>query len=204
MTASERDRANRQYYLNGGRCPNCGGKRSIINGQQRCEVCAEKERKRKKEAHDKRVAEGLCVRCGGPRDDKYMTCKACRDKDAGYKRNGKKLYNQRKMTGICVDCGVSTAEAGRVLCKKCMNKRKVHNRINDPGWAKKAERRKRLIEAGLCIDCSKPTDREGKQRCSACLAARRDSTKKYQITQRIKREAEQARRRRTYSWLYRI
>ena len=194
MTRSEQDRANRLYYLNAGRCPNCGGKRMIEEGSTRCAVCAERQRQHKRAVHDQRVADGVCIRCGGPRDDKYMTCKACRDKDVAYRRNGKKLYDHRKMTGMCVDCGVAAAEAGRVLCKRCMNRRKVSNRKNDPGWVKKEERRKRLFEAGLCIDCSKPTDREGKQRCSACLAARRDSTKKYQIIQRIKKQAEQARR----------
>ena len=194
MTVSERDRANRLYYLNAGRCPNCGGKRPVVKGKKRCAECMERERQRKKELHDQRKSDGLCLRCGGPRDDKYMTCSKCREKDAAFKRNDKAAYNVRKALGMCVDCGVNAAEAGRVLCKKCMNRRKVHNRISDPGWTKKYERRKRLIEAGLCIDCSKPT-LNGKQRCPTCIEARRDSTRKYQIKQRIQREADEARRR---------
>ena len=195
MDRSEQDRANRLYYLRQGRCPNCGGQRPVIPGATRCDVCTLKDRQRKKEQHDQRVRDGLCTRCGKPRDDeRYKTCSRCRDNDQKKKRD-KRRYEKLKMDGMCVDCAEREAEAGRVLCKQCMNKRKIHNRQTDPGWAKKYERRKRLIAEGLCIDCSKPTDREGKARCSACLAARRDSTRKYQILKRMDREAEEARRR---------
>ena len=195
MTRSEQDKANRLYYLKGGRCPNCGGKRPVIEGRTRCEVCAEKERQCKKRIHDRRVAEGVCVKCGRPRDDeRYKTCSRCRNKDVFYKRNDKVRYDQRKESGMCVDCGERAALAGHILCNRCRNKRKVNNRKNDPGWAKKYERRQQLILAGLCIDCSKPT-LNGKQRCPTCIEARRDSTRKYQIKQRIQREADEARRR---------
>jgi len=194
MTRSEQDKANRLYYLKAGRCPNCGGSRPIVEGTKRCAECQEKDRKRKKEMRDKRLADGLCVKCGKPLgDDTHKTCEKCRSREVNYHHNDKVTYQRRKSTGMCVDCGKYAAEAGRVLCKKCMNKRKIDNRRNDPGWAKKNERRQRLVAAGLCIDCSRPTQ-DGKQRCRACIEARRDSTRKYRIKKKIYRQAEQARR----------
>jgi hypothetical protein len=196
MDRAQQDKANRMYYLNAGRCPSCGGKRPVVEGETRCSVCREKERQRKREKHDRWLASGLCTRCGKPRDEAgYLKCIACRDKAKAYYKAHPEKYNTRKIMGMCVDCGRMAAEAGKVLCKKCAEKRKARSIENDPGWDKKYERRKRLIADGLCISCGKPTDREGKSRCSVCLARQRDSTRKYQILKRMDREAEEARRR---------
>jgi hypothetical protein len=92
-----------------------------------------------------------------------------------------------------VRCGERAAEAGKVMCKLCRNRTNEVYRASDPGWAKRYERREQLIAAGLCIDCSQPTD-NGKKRCPKCIEGRRDSTRKYQIVQKIKREADRARR----------
>lgn len=193
MDRSVQDRTNRLYYLNRGRCPNCGGARSIIPGAKRCEVCAARERQRKREIHDQRERDGLCTKCGRPRDDeRYKTCSRCRNNDRKHYTD-KRRYDRLKQSGMCVDCAERAAEAGHVLCKRCMERRKVNNRQIDPGWAKKYERRRRLIAEGLCIDCAQPTA-EGRQRCQKCIEMRRDSTRKYQIIKRIKREAEEARK----------
>lgn len=192
MYNAEQERANRLYYLRQGRCPNCGGQRPIAPGHKSCAECMEKERQRKREEREFRLANGLCTRCGRPRDDeRYNTCERCRNRDADRERN-RKRYNILKLRGMCVRCGERAAEAGKVMCKLCRKRTNQVYRDSDPGWAKRYERREQLIAAGLCIDCSQPTE-DGKQRCPKCIEARRDSTRKYQIMQKIKREADRAR-----------
>lgn len=192
MYNAEQERENRLYYIRQGRCPHCGGQRPIAPGHKSCEACMEKERQRKREEREFRLANGLCTRCGRPRDDeRYNTCERCRNRDADRERN-RKRYNVLKLRGMCVRCGERAAEAGKVMCKLCRKRTNQVYRDSDPGWAKRYERRDQLIAAGLCIDCSQPTE-NGKQRCPKCIEARRDSTTKYRIIQRIKREADRAR-----------
>ena len=193
------EKANREYYLNNGRCPRCAGKNPVEPGTHRCRECALKESERYYSRRQYWINTGKCSRCGTPlEDNKYRTCKKCRDHSAMFKQRKRKenrtAYERRMESGKCVRCGKQYAEAGMVYCRECLNKHKQWQRNSDPRWEKKYERRQKLIDAGLCIDCRRPT-KDGRQRCDRCIEMRRDSTRKYKITKRIRAEAEKERLR---------
>lgn len=71
----------------------------------------------------KRRASGVCIRCGGPRDDGYYQCSTCRAlKHDTYKYT----YDLRRKMGQCINCGEKDARtvAGLSLCTKCTGNRK--------------------------------------------------------------------------------
>lgn len=194
---AEQSRANRLYYLSIGKCPKCGGRNNVEPGTHRCRACALRESENNRKRKAKRIGAGVCSRCGGPLDDsRWKTCQKCRDYNNKFKpmehEQAKKVRERRKDEGKCVVCGIRWAEPGRTLCEKCNAKHKQYQQNGDPGWAKKYERRQARIDAGLCIDCGAPTQ-DGRQRCQRCIEMRRDSTRKYKIIQKIKREAKEAR-----------
>lgn len=188
-------KANRAYYLNNDRCPRCG-KNPVEPGKRRCRECAIHESENRQKRRLYWIATGKCSRCGAPLEDKqYKTCQRCRDHAARFKNDqNKRVYDARKEEGKCVKCGKKYAESGKVYCQDCLNRQKQWQRKSDPGNVKKYERRQELIDAGLCIDCRRPTT-GGRQRCDRCIEMRRDSTRKYKITKRIRAEAEKERLR---------
>lgn len=192
-------KANRDYYLNNGRCPRCAGKNPVELGTHRCRECALKESERYYSRKQYWIDTGKCSRCGAPLEDtKYRTCQKCRDYAARFKPRkrdeNKSSYDRRKEDGRCVRCGIRYAEGGMVYCRECLDKHKKWQQNSDPAWAKKYERRQKLIDAGLCIDCRRPTN-NGRKRCDRCLEMRRESTRKYKITRKIRMQAEQERLR---------
>ena len=191
-------KANRIYYLNNGRCPYCGGKNPVEPGKRRCAICGEKSRERYRKRIARRKANGLCTGCGGPLDgDGFRTCKKCRDRPEKWRKLAtevaKRIYDERIASGHCVRCGVHWAEPGKTQCKECLIKHAIRQKAADPGWEKKKAKRQARIDAGLCIDCGRPAQ-DGKKRCQRCIEKRRDSTRKYKIKQRTKKEVEKARR----------
>lgn len=190
MTTSERQRANRLYYLSRGLCPGCGGKAYIQPKRVLCIECQQKHDAWQTEARARWKAEGKCTHCGRERDKKGVLCSKC----VSVRSNAKAVKQRRerlKALGMCTVCGRTWAEPGHVKCRKCLDRHKAYNaKSNEQAKKRRAAR----VAAGLCIDCGKPTDREGKQRCSACIEARRDSTRKYQIRKRIEKRAEMARK----------
>lgn len=192
-------KANRDYYLNNGRCPRCAGKNPVEPGTHRCRECGLKESERYRLRKQYWIDTGKCSRCGVPLEDKrFKTCQKCRDYAAQFKPrkrdNNKSAYEKRKEAGKCVRCGKRYAEGGMVYCRECLDKHKRWQQNADPGWAKKYERRQKRIDAGLCIDCGRPT-KDGRQRCDRCIEMRRESTRKYKITKKIRVEAERERLR---------
>ena len=191
-------KANREYYLRNGRCPKCSGKNKVEPGKRLCRECALKESDRRRERRERWINAGKCARCGGELlGDGFKTCLRCREYQAQfrpkYAQYAKKLAEKRKKDGKCVRCGYHWAELGKTLCKWCNEKHKREYKRYDPDNSKKYARRQARIDAGLCIDCGAPSG--GRLRCDRCNEMRRDSTRKYKITQRIKREAEEARAR---------
>mgnify|MGYP007057671234 CR=1 FL=1 len=186
-------RANRAYYLSRGLCPRCGGANRIVEGRVMCAECQIKHDTEQIERRERWKAEGRCVRCGGEPADGKAQCQACLDKRNQYQtdaQSSKRWREKNKMMGLCVTCGKTWAEPGRTKCRKCQDK---HNAIcrNERNRQRAKERRQARIDAGLCIDCGRPTQ-DGKHRCPRCIEMRRDSTRKWQILQRMKREAEKA------------
>ncbi len=76
----------------------------------------------------RRAAAGVCVRCGGPRDDpKIQQCSACRRQRHDVYRY---TYQRRCRMGICVNCGRkdSRTTAGLTLCQTCAEKQNASKR----------------------------------------------------------------------------
>lgn len=182
---------NRAYYLSRGLCPRCGGKARVEEGRVLCQDCQKKHDRWQKDSRAQWKEQGRCTRCGRERDTDTVLCAKCRAYMADIRRDNAKVSKERRdklrEKGFCTRCGKTWAEPGHSFCGKCLER---HRReTNTPEQKQKADARRRArVEAGLCIDCGKPT-KDGKQRCRACVEARRDSTRKYQIMQRIKREA---------------
>ena len=170
----------------------------VIPGTKYCEVCKATniESKRKKLEYRKR--NNLCRECGKPlRDDKHATCAECRQKiRARCSKNRAKLnkerYDELREEGRCVSCG-NWAEPGRARCKACQKKNNERIQKCDPNRAKSKALRQHRIDNGLCIDCG-ATLTNGYKKCDKCLAKRRDSTRKWAIKQRIKKEQANVRR----------
>lgn len=196
MAASEQAKANRQYYLDRGLCPRCGGKNRVQEGRALCVECQRKHDEDQVSRRKLWREQGRCTRCGAERDGNWIMCAKCRAYMSDLRRrNAEKAKRRRdelREAGKCTRCGETWAEPGRNWCKKCQ---KAHNERckGAPYRMKQYERRKERKDAGLCIDCGAPTI-DGKARCKRCIEMRRDSSRKYKILQTIKKEAEKARR----------
>ena len=109
----------------------------------------------------------------------------------------KEIYRWYKEHGICTMCGRAYAEPGRVYCAPCNRKYNARRAQLDPGNEKhKAYNRQRkadLIAQGLCVWCGKRPHAEGHRMCPTCRAKDRESKQKWNIMQRIKRDADRAR-----------
>ena len=105
----------------------------------------------------------------------------------------KERYHWYKAHGICVNCGQTWAEPGRVMCAECARKNAASQRKHDPDGTRHAAYMDALRTsrraAGLCFECGKPLDGPHTL-CSRCLAQHREYAKMYRIRQRIRREAE--------------
>lgn len=118
------------------------------------------------------------------------------------KENHKRLHDELRQwykdNGLCPRCHKRLGEPGRVYCKPCLTIIKAVQDKRDPTREKRnaysRERRARLKAAGLCTYCGKKKAVKGQVLCPACKAKNRESQMAYNIRQKIKREAEKARR----------
>lgn len=195
MTRSEQQRANRLYYLGIGKCPRCGGANKVVESRVLCVECQQKHDDEQVERRNRWKEQGLCVRCGRECAPGRKQCQQCLD-SRNIKQTSaaasKRWRDKNRMLGMCTVCGRTWAEPGRTKCKSCMRKHRAQNDKYDPNREKAKARRAARVEAGLCIDCGQPSD--GKQRCPECREKQHDRTRKYQITKKIERQAERARR----------
>lgn len=196
ITDNERRRQNRMYYLGIGKCPRCGGKRPLANGRALCEVCKAAHDESLRETREKWRQEGLCISCGRERAPGRVQCQTCLDNQKA-RREGKnftkKRYERLLAAGMCASCGKTWAEPGRVLCKKCRDRRNAQYAKNSKA-DKLRQMRAERIAAGLCPQCGKAVDGEFKW-CQRCREMKMDRTRKWKIQKRTQREAEEARRR---------
>ena len=89
-----------------------------------------------------RDAAGVCLKCGGARDDGCKACSGCRAKyRAAPSVAGSHLRKRRAAALVCFDgCGATVAEGGR--CAECLAIHALKQR------ARYAER----VAAGVCAD----------------------------------------------------
>ena len=78
MTKGEQMKANRQYYLSRGRCPNCGGKNPVQEGRVLCYECQQKHDKEQTERRKRWKSEGRCTRCGSDNGGNGSLCPDCK------------------------------------------------------------------------------------------------------------------------------
>ena len=210
----ERFRRRTQERIAQGLCPRCGDgppapERSV------CDPCAEKrnkasrardvrlraegkprrnqdkahtaERKRSRRETARRIAQGLCTRCGkAPAAPGRASCESClatrREADrAGYaagkaagmlyggsnadakrrsaRAQSRKRQKARREAGLCIRCGQHPPVEGGTTCGPCRDKRQAAER------QQYEERR----AAGLCSRCGGPVF-DGLSRCSPCAA----------------------------------
>lgn len=70
-----------------------------------------------KKRSKKLLEAGLCVRCGGSKNDKKAVCQSCRDHSNAYL---KKLRLERLAKNLCTGCGKRPHPEGfQTLCYNC-------------------------------------------------------------------------------------
>lgn len=195
--SAESHKENRRYYLRTGRCPRCGGKNPLMPGRSLCWDCAKKHDDQQNVRRAEWKSTGLCARCGGERDSKYKTCAKCRAYMTVLRRKKAAEEKERRDVlrdkGLCTRCGKTWAEPGRAWCRKCADQHKRYTK-SDAYREKHRAWLEERVNAGKCIDCGAAV-RDGRLRCDRCNEMRKDSNRKYRITQRIKQEAKRNRRR---------
>lgn len=178
--------ANRRYYLDRGRCPVCVGN-PLAPGRKMCEGCLAKRREQYQEKRRKRLAEGVCTRCGRETDGVHKMCRQCQDYVktwSPYNSRRKKIQREeRKEAGKCVVCGVAWAEGGHVMCASCGKKHNESSRLS-LARSDREVRRQQMREAGICLDCGKPVDDGEHIYCAKCRTAHADSARKRRIHKR--------------------
>lgn len=125
-TESERRHEEYMYYKSRGLCPICR-KAYAAAGHVSCPECIEK-----------------------------ATLRAMKRDKAAVTAKQKQRYQRRKAEGMCVQCGGRPAIEGKVLCEKCLLKRKIYN----------ASHYIRVIRPdGACLKCNEPAV-HGKKYCA--------------------------------------
>ena len=143
------------------------------------------ERRRNRRLTAKRVAQGLCTKCGkSPLEPDRRLCASCGGKKraaerARYSRakaegkpyggrdrrerrrrgrsRAKRLYRERRAAGTCTRCGERPPSQRSTACQSCRNKRRANE--HDSWAARRA--------GGLCGKCGAPVD-DGAARCAGC------------------------------------
>lgn len=130
----------REWYLSHGICPHCG-RNDLQKGYKLCLECRtahndrrranykpeENQSERHKALRERRIAEGLCPKCGKRKPDTgYKTCSVCRAKDraAGLRqsrRQGRITTEQRVSGYYCYHCSAELPEwRESKLCDDCL------------------------------------------------------------------------------------
>jgi len=123
-----------------------------------------------KEKHDYRKANGLCVKCGKPKDDSdRLQCESCRKEQSEYLKMRRKYFLNNK---ICPICRTTRLADGEKVCTDCSQKLK--DRRESYGYGKgdmrayNRARRERLKAQGLCVTCGREKADGGTVTCRKC------------------------------------
>ncbi len=183
MTCKER----REKRLARGLCADCGN--TLDTDGSSCTKCRERRRRKYREDREWYAVLGICPYCRKEKLNKgEKMCLECREKGNEQNRRkyenmstekkveylkkdseaGKRIYRERKESGICVKCGKRKAEKGKVMCSICLGKkrnraRRLYQEMHD------ILPREDRIAYGLCYICGEPLDgnRDWKV-CSRC------------------------------------
>lgn len=202
MTCSEE----RKFWQSQGICPICR-KRRIYGEEKQCLECnaysanwkakkfanmteEEREEQRRKDREqraklrEKRLSQGLCVKCGKENSDKrYKNCPICREKQ----RNKTNYHDERifyQSLGVCPVCHKNKLFGDEKQCVECKAK---HYNYSMSAYEKDKENyNKRRVEndrklsaerkqKGLCIRCArKKPSGDNHSYCPLCRAKARE------------------------------
>lgn len=129
-----------------------------------------------KTLYRKRVAQGLCGKCGKPLDRKGSICISCNEKHKKYENESRKWYKEH---GICPICGKNKILGEEKNCPECRAKKaewtqktREQDRQKSNEYHNRAQNRRyhELIDAGICPNCKKRPAENGMRMCSICHA----------------------------------
>lgn len=120
-----------------------------------------------REQYQTRKAAGMCLgsnSCKRPSKPGSRMCESCHEKHKEDRRVWRaKRHQERKLAGLCVECGVPCDRDG-VLCGKCAEyqsaqskKWKSKPRVLKEKARQAREHRAARAEMGLCISCNQPS-----------------------------------------------
>jgi len=142
---------------------------------------------RNKERREFYKAHGICCQCGREKAAKGRSyCLNCLDMISVYNyryratwseekkaeflekaaKSRKRLYDERKVAGICVDCGKKNSEENRIRCGICLDKQRRRQ--------EEIRRRNGIIPRALygvdgnCACCGRPIRGENEKCCERC------------------------------------
>lgn len=179
MALSAKERS-RNFYMRrklNGLCVRCG--KPLDRDGQYCKSCCENIRIEARENRIFRASLNLCTQCGKyavPEGEKM--CPECRAKNnnkrriknekskENFRKQQKKLYDQRSASGVCVRCGKRKAAGGRKKCFMCLQKdAQTHAEAR---IRRGEDLRAQWKEQGLCFHCGGEIEDKSKKSCNAC------------------------------------
>lgn len=163
MPATERQKRNYRICVDTGLCCDCKQPRGINGTRTLCRKCAQQHRKNTAEWTKRRLALGLCLRCGKPNDNpksKYG-CVVCGIFVAEAARESRRRSQEAAHPRYCQSCNYAVLIGKqRKWCVLCA--RKV---VCTEQKVLRDQRRAR----GLCTRCGAARGAEGTgMRCRAC------------------------------------
>lgn len=129
-----------------------------------------------KSLYKRRVAQGLCGKCGKPLDRNGSVCISCNEKHKKYENETRKWYKEH---GICPTCGKNELFGDENNCPECRAKKaewmqkareKNGDKISTQHNISQNKRYHELIDAGICPNCKKRPAYNGMRMCSICHA----------------------------------
>ncbi len=179
MALSAKERS-RNFYMRrklNGLCVRCG--KPLDRDGQYCKSCCENIRIEARENRIFRASLNLCTQCGKyavPEGEKM--CPECRAKNnnkrriknekskENFRKQQKKLYDQRSASGVCVRCGKRKAAGGRKRCFMCLQKdAQTHAEAR---IRRGEDLRAQWKERGLCFHCGGEIEDKSMKSCNAC------------------------------------
>lgn len=99
-------------------CIRCGSSLDNLERSMRlCNECCDEHKERVKRHQNERVADGLCVQCGGKLDKYAYHCNSCMQKKL---RSSRINFKRKVSTGNCGRCGRKRGKGNsKSRCKRC-------------------------------------------------------------------------------------